>query len=206
MHHSFLAKIPIELQQLIVTSLSKHDLLSLRQTCCHFNTVCAPYIVKEIANEMEISDAPELYLHKAVASCRHDLMECLLQHRPPLDRADAQGETALHVAVRKSCSSCVHTLLSSGANVSPISSQSWTPLMLASRYGHTSMASRLLEAGAAPNIQGYRGWTALHVSRRFGHDDLASLLESAGADCDVVDNDGGKAKETGGWTKCWGAL
>lgn len=78
--------------------------------------------------------------------------------------------------------------------------------MLASRYGHAAIASRLLEAGAAPNVQGFRGWTALHVSRRFGHHGVALTLQSAGADCDVVDNDGGKAKETRGWTKCWGAL
>lgn len=148
--------------------------------------------MKEIANEIESSDDPGLYLHTAIKSCRHDLMQRLLRYRPPLDNTDAQGETAPHAVARKDCSTCVQSLISSKASLSPMSSQSWTPLILASRYGHAEKASILLKAGAAPDAQGFHGWTALHVSRRFGHHDVSSSLQSPGADLDVVDNDGGK--------------
>ncbi|KAH7139712.1 ankyrin repeat-containing domain protein [Dactylonectria estremocensis] len=201
---NMLFNLPLELQQMIIASLDKHELLALRATCHRLDKLCHQDITNQIVDEIKNVNATTTYLHKSVEHSRHDFLQRLLSLQPPVDQADMAGETALHKAVRSNCLFCIQHLLYAGASPSLASTQDWSSLMLAARYGQVGAAKELLQAGAEVNNQGFHGWTALHLACTYGYAEMACVLVQAGADENIVDNDGVKAKEASCRNKCWG--
>ncbi|KAK2068754.1 hypothetical protein P8C59_003377 [Phyllachora maydis] len=70
-------------------------------------------------------------LHRAAAVGAGPMVRLLLQHRSPLDAADAAGYTALHHAVAEGHGDTAVELLKAGADPAPKNRDGHTPLQLA---------------------------------------------------------------------------
>lgn len=99
----------------------------------------------------------------------------LIQRGANLERADEDGETALHWATRKGSESCCKVLLErvftankilqKGANINAKNKNGSTPLMLAAEHGNVKMVNLLLESGADTTIENTSGRTAAQAAR-----------------------------------------
>eukprot|EP00439_Symbiodinium_sp_Y106_P009862 s6824_g1.t1 len=112
-----------------------------------------------------------------------------------LARRDAQGRTALHLAVmapedRASdppatlsagrCQGLVETLLEKGAEVELRDVDERTPLHLAARDGRTQAVSLLLDAGSEVDALDRFGRTPLYYAAQGSHRDVVALLVDRG--------------------------
>ncbi|KAH7186016.1 ankyrin repeat-containing domain protein [Fusarium flagelliforme] len=162
--------------------------------------------IKSAVREMLSSEGSNRFTHRAVQSCSHPVLTALLDIGAPVDLQDKQGETALHWAARKGCTTCAKALINAWSSLSISSTSEWTPLMLAARRGHVGIIEMLITAGADPNLRGFHGWTALHVSRTFNHDGARRVLVGAGGDEKILDNDGLRPGEAILRHRFWGVL
>ncbi|KAJ8670153.1 hypothetical protein QAD02_001412 [Eretmocerus hayati] len=150
------------------------------------------------------------YRDRALRSALHYCMDAgtggaLAQAAPELvDSPDADGHTALHLAVIGGDSQLVAVLLANGANVNALDLQGHSVLHWAVVCGEVECVRLVLAAGARPSIADHRGGTALHyaaqccgapasselaVPKKSGLAVLHALLEY-GADVHARDEDG----------------
>jgi ankyrin repeat protein len=81
----------------------------------------------------------------------HEAARTLLRDKSTVNKAEADGTTALHWAVQANDAALVTTLLRAGANVRLANRYGLTPLTLAATNGSAVVADALLKAGADPN-------------------------------------------------------
>ncbi|KAK6345850.1 hypothetical protein TWF730_010193 [Orbilia blumenaviensis] len=197
-------ELPVEIVDLILTELSKNDIIALRSTCRSYNSYFSQRLVQRIATE---SSTEKLlgYLQSAIKSCLHRVLALLLAEKRTLaDMKNGLRETALHMAANDNCAFATRKLVDAEANLEAVTKYGWTPLMEASRFGHEGIVKILVSAEAIVNYQGFHGWTALHLAIRFGHPKVAQVLLEAGANPNLQDND--RSSSGCGKVKAWGAV
>jgi len=96
-------------------------------------------------------------------------------------RADADGTTSLHWAVRRDDVAAAEALIKAGADVKVTNRYGVTPMALAAMNGSAAMIRRLLDGGADPNTATPGGETALMTAARTGKTDAVALLLDRGA-------------------------
>ncbi|KAK6511142.1 hypothetical protein TWF481_000064 [Arthrobotrys musiformis] len=198
------AELPVEIVELVLTNLSKKDIIALRSTCRSYNGYFSQCLVRRIATE---STTEKLlgYLQSAIKKCLHRVLALLLAEKRTLaDMKTGLKETALHMAANDNCAFAARKLVDADANLEAVTKYGWTPLMEASRFGHESVIRILVSAKATVNYQGFHGWTALHLAIRFNHPKAAQMLLEAGANPNLQDND--KSSSGCGKVKAWGAI
>ncbi len=126
---------------------------------------------------------------KAAAEGMQRLIHCLINAGADLETEDNDGNTALHISVKKGHESVVRTLLQRGIDVNIRGSCNCTPLMTASEAGQHRIVKLLVRSGAGLNLQDSWKRTALMLAARRGHTGLLCDLLEAGADRDIKDDD-----------------
>ena len=138
--------------------------------------------------------SPELSAEtKAKAMQRHNEIVLEEDTAPIVRRRDAkseavvEGDTELHLAVRRGDDTGMINLLRNGAAVDAINAHGDTPLHLAARSGYTGALLRLFDYKANVNVRNNDGLTPLYYSVE-NNDivDVASLIGN-GADFNVTD-------------------
>ena len=99
-----------------------------------------------------------------------------------VNRATADGTTALHWAAYRGDADVVDVLIRAGANVTLTNRYGVMPLALACRKGNATVIERLLGAGADPNSTLPEGETALMTAAQAGSAEGVRRLLAHGAD------------------------
>ena len=107
------------------------------------------------------------------------------------DTRQADGATALHLAVRRQDLEMAAVLLEAGAEVRAMNRSGAVPLHLASERGDADMIALLLEAGTNPNI--LRGFleTPIMFASQSGSVESVRILIEAGAEVNAATYAGG---------------
>jgi ankyrin repeat protein len=106
-------------------------------------------------------------------------LESSLNVNEPLD---AQGSTALIIAIEHNHSNIADFLIEEGADIDRERSDGFTPLMAAAIDGRTDIVGLLLsedvDIGAMTNMnyEAGEGWTALMLASQEGHSDTVGML------------------------------
>ena len=115
-----------------------------------------------------------------------------LARKADVNRAQADGTTALHWAVERDDLELADVLIRAGARVAARTREGVLPLQLAAINGSAPMIDRLLEAGADPNeALTTAGDTALMMAARTGKTDAIRVLVEGGANVDARESWGG---------------
>jgi ankyrin repeat protein len=100
-------------------------------------------------------------------------------------KADPDGTTPLHWAVRNNDLAAAQKLLKAGADVKAQNRYEVTPLYLAAQNGSAEMLKVLLKGGADPNASAGLGESALMTAARAGSVEAVKVLLDAGAKVDA---------------------
>lgn len=98
-----------------------------------------------------------------------------------VNQRNGQGQTPLHLAVKKGKKDIVDVLLQKGADVNAADTEGKTPLHYAVFYGHYEIAKQLLQHHANPSLTDKAGETPLHlylekVGNKQGHPRDTNLI------------------------------
>ena len=121
------------------------------------------------------------------AAKRGDLqaVRALIAQHAPVNAAEKDGSTPLHVAVQQDSLEIANALIAAGAKATAATAYDITPLSLACTHGNAAMIEMLLKAGADVNATSARGQTALMTAALTGKVDAVKLLLSRGANVNV---------------------
>ena len=103
-----------------------------------------------------------------------------------VDEKNAQGQTALLVAVWKNDIDAAHLLLAAGADVNAKDSIQDSPFLVAGAQGRVDILRMILAHGADLTSTNRFGGTALIPAAEKGHPDAVDLLIAAGVNIDHV--------------------
>ncbi|MFY7962622.1 MAG: ankyrin repeat domain-containing protein [Elsteraceae bacterium] len=106
----------------------------------------------------------------------------------PLDAQDAQGRTALLLAVDQNQVAAARLLIAAGASVNVQASNLDTPWLLAGARGRTEIIRDMIPAGPDLTIRNRYGGNALIPACERAHLDTIKLLLTTGIDVDHVNN------------------
>lgn len=95
--------------------------------------------------------------------------------RVAVDSRDADGDTPLHVLVRRRDFDGAKQLIAAGANPNAVGDMGETPLHVAVRQGAADIVEALVAAGARPDIRSEFGDTPLSLAA--GKRAIARLIE-----------------------------
>lgn len=95
-----------------------------------------------------------------------------------LNETNADGYTALHLAVLESNYDAAAYLLEQGADPNTLDTYKYTPLMEAVGYENMEMVELLLTAGADKELTGPEGYTAQQLALDYGYTDIAAYIEA----------------------------
>jgi uncharacterized protein len=112
----------------------------------------------------------------------------LLQQRPDVNAAEADGTTALHWAAYRGNLETAQLLIRAGANIKTANRYGVTPLTLAASKGNAPIVEMLLKAGADPNTALPEGETVLMTAARTGNVDVIRVLLAHGADVNAKES------------------
>ena len=116
----------------------------------------------------------------------------LLQKKADVNAPQADGTTALHLAVQADDLELADLLIGAGAKVSAANVTGATPLLAAAVNGSALMIEHLVAAGADPNAPLTKsGDTALMLASRTGKVDAVRVLLDRGAKVNAQDTWGG---------------
>lgn len=118
----------------------------------------------------------------AVKSASSDTVRTLLRQHVDVNRADADGTTALHWAADREDVTTVDLLIKAGADVTVKNRYGVTPLLIACINGNATVVERLLNARANANTAFPSGDTALMTAARAGNVAAVRALLAHGAD------------------------
>lgn len=105
-------------------------------------------------------------------------------------RDSATGETALHIATKRSDAAWVGYMLQEGANANARDNEGNTALMLATQVRWSDGVRILTAVKAQVDVQNRLGETALHKAVQNRDSFTAKMLIDAGASPDINDNSG----------------
>ena len=106
----------------------------------------------------------------------------------PLDAQDAQGRTALLLAVDQNQVAAARLLIAAGASVNVQASNLDTPWLLAGARGRTEIIRDMIPAGPDLTIRNRYGGNALIPACERAHLETIKLLLTTGIDVDHVNN------------------
>lgn len=116
-------------------------------------------------------------LGQAVACGRTELVRELIEQGVDVNQRNAQGHTALHLAVRRGDRDLVQLLLDNGADLDVHEQGSGlAPLHSAARLGNPELCELLIRYGADPDALSATHDTALHLAAALGHADAVGIL------------------------------
>lgn len=118
-------------------------------------------------------------LHQAMA---------LVKDGADVKAAQANGTTALHLAIYNNDLDLVKALISKGADVNSVNRYGSSPMSEAATLGDYDIMKALLDAGADVNSANEYNQTALMVVVRSNNVDTAKLLINRGADVNAVES------------------
>ncbi len=105
-------------------------------------------------------------------------VQSLLAAKAPLEARDAQGNSALLIAVDRNHPGIVRALIAAGASVNAQAANADTPWLLAGARGRTEMLEAMLPAGPDLSIRNRFGGNALIPACERGHVETIRLLLS----------------------------
>jgi len=120
-------------------------------------------------------------LADAIRSGDRPAARALIAKRADVNATEADGSTALHVAVDLGDEETARLLLAAGARPTATTRYGVTPLALAARNGSASLIDALVKAGADPNAASPEGETALMSVTRSGSLAAVQKLLALGA-------------------------
>jgi ankyrin repeat protein len=130
---------------------------------------------------------PGLPLIDAVKRGDHASVRSLVRDRSAVNMAEADGTTALHLAVQDNDIELVRILLRAGANAKATNRYGITPLVLAATNGSPLATEALLAAGADANSTGAGNEPVLLTAARTGNADTIRRLLTRGANVNVTE-------------------
>ncbi|KAF7192068.1 Ankyrin repeat domain-containing protein 50 [Pseudocercospora fuligena] len=114
-----------------------------------------------------------------------------------LDSTNADGQTALALAVRYDHDECVASLIEAGACVDLAQEETWPPVVQAAANGNPLILEKLLDKHADVLAQTAGGETALHKAAERGHESIADqLIRHAGREKHKLLHHTNNAKQT----------
>ncbi|XP_040280231.1 arf-GAP with SH3 domain, ANK repeat and PH domain-containing protein 3 [Bufo bufo] len=125
-------------------AIQQHDLVSLLQCMANGADLSKP--LPSVDNQ----DHPEHPLHFAVYMSEKNslpIVDFLIQNGGAVDKVTADGQTALHYAVKYNKPDCIRLLLRAKASVNTVNHAGLTPLMLAQTLKHLECEELLERAG-----------------------------------------------------------
>uniref|UniRef100_A0A6P7H3I6 Ankyrin-3-like n=1 Tax=Diabrotica virgifera virgifera TaxID=50390 RepID=A0A6P7H3I6_DIAVI len=121
-------------------------------------------------------------LHYACQENLKDIIEILIRRGSNLDAKTYNGETPLHICVRKGYLEAAKRLIESGARShleGGVSGNS--PVHLAAQYNQQEILEYLFKMGISANFQTVDGYSLLHVAARFNQPQIVTFLLQNGA-------------------------
>ena len=155
-------------------------------------------------------DPTDALFAAAAASNEVEIRKALHRGASPRAREPSEGQTPLHVAVRRSwkprhaepgvavrtraaladVARTVSVLIEAGAEPASPDNDGITALHWAAGHGMTNVVRLLIEAGADANARDKSSYTPLHQAVSAGHLEGARVLIDAGADANVRSSHG----------------
>jgi len=129
-------------------------------------------------------------LTEAVASGSLASVMLLLERGADIHAVDAEGRSALHLAVSFGRDWLFVTLLKAGAKIDAKDGKGRTALMGAAIAGNVSLVGELLKSGAAMEESDGMGRRAVHFAACLDSDVVLRVLLDAGVEVDIVDDEG----------------
>lgn len=109
------------------------------------------------------------------------ILALLKKHKINLSTKDAQGMTALHLAVANQEVSAVAKLAAQGLDVNATLSNGWSSLMIAVYLDSPELVEVLLKQGAEKHWTNPQGLTALMIANQINNPKVINLLNGQGA-------------------------
>jgi ankyrin repeat protein len=128
-------------------------------------------------------------IHWAVTNGSIPLFKALLARGARID-IQTDGETLLHIAVRRNDQPLVEILIQLGIEVDKPDNAGRTALTVAAAGGHLEMMELLLAKGADMTIRDQRNWAPLHTALWRHQDEAVEFLLRRGADPDFATEHG----------------
>ena len=131
------------------------------------------------AVDPEASDQESTFTPLRAAADRSHLevMRCLLACGADMDKADCEGDTAMHAAAFSSSADMTCCLLAARADTNKANSDGWTALHCAAQWGNLEAVRCLLEAGAEKTLVNNEGQTPWDYAVACERPDIACLLD-----------------------------
>ncbi|KAH0559647.1 hypothetical protein GP486_003838 [Trichoglossum hirsutum] len=130
-------------------------------------------------------------LYYAAQAQTPDCIRPLIESGADLAQADAEGQNALHNAVRRHDDTrYIIPLLEAGMDVNCMTNYSFSPLIIASGGNFFGVARHLLDNGADVNLRGQYRKTPVFYTVEFNSHETLQLLWERGADLSM-ENDSG---------------
>ncbi len=108
-------------------------------------------------------------LEDILASCSDTLFPAALgKAEVQIDSTDVDGDTPLHVLLRRGNDFGAKCLIENGADVNAIGDMSETPLHVATRKQNVTIVALLLKAGANPDAMSEFGQTPQSIAAKLG--------------------------------------
>jgi ankyrin repeat protein len=146
--------------------------------------------------EPEVAETPEAKppVTDPAAAARLERLRRSLEQGLDVNKADADGRTALMMAAFEGYTEVVELLLKSGAEVDHHDGAGRTALMYASSGPFPQTVELLIQSGAVINrVDTAEGWSALMFAAAEGHQPVVEVLLHHGADIEISDRDGDAA-------------
>lgn len=110
------------------------------------------------------------------------MINALIQN-DEINRVNADGSSALHIAASSNNSNILSQLIANGARVDLVDNYGNTPLHYAAQTSNANLITHLLAAGASPNVQNSEGQTPILLStlaEEVGYKTLRALIDGGG--------------------------
>jgi ankyrin repeat protein len=153
--------------------------------------------ILQVLLQKGIDSVGDTVLHRSATAACYELVESLLQLSADPNKANAVGETALHLAVstatgnKSDVMKVVNILLKHGADPNIASKSGETPLYRAAKSGHLMVVKLLILAKI--NETTLNGCATkkcpLTVACEYGHEEIVRELLERGADPNVLTTD-----------------
>lgn len=127
-------------------------------------------------------------LLRAAANSDVSAVRALLKQHVDVNAAEADGTTALHIALEHHSPEIAAMLLDAGSNARATTRYGITPLYIACLHGDSAIVEKLLIAGAPVDTALPEGETALMTASRTGSVGVVRILLLHGAKTDAREN------------------